>query len=282
MRRREIASGNPSEMMPGPADIKLWLDFSHPALRILMIWVLAWLLLRLLHKLLHVLRTRTSAVMEGHLDPRRLETLSNVFRYAAEVVVAGLAVMLTLSEFGISIAPILATAGVAGIAIGFGAQSLVKDFFTGLFLLIENQVSEGDIIEAAGKSGFVERVTLRHIRIRDEDGSLHFIPNGMITLVTNRSRGFAYAVIDVNIPRSEDLDRVFAMMSGIVEDMRKDAALGRVVMDDLDIAGVEKLEDATVGVRCRLKVLPPHQFRIRREFLRRFKDALDRRKEPHA
>jgi small conductance mechanosensitive channel len=282
MCRPGIFSENVSEMMPKPTDIKLWLDFSHPALRILLIWVLAWLLLRLLHKLLHVLRTRTSAVIEGHLDPRRVETLSSVFRYAAEVVVAGLAVMLTLSEFGISIAPILATAGVAGIAIGFGAQSLVKDFFTGLFLLIENQVSEGDMIEAAGKAGYVERVTLRHIRIRDEDGGVHFIPNGMITLVTNRSRGFAYAVIDVNIPRTEDLDRVFALMGTIGEDMRRDEILGRVIMDDVDILGVERLEDAVVGVRCRVKVVPPNQLRVRREFLRRMKDALDRLRQPQA
>jgi small conductance mechanosensitive channel len=96
--------------------------------------------------------------------------------------------MLTFDQFGISIAPLLATAGVAGIAIGFGAQSLVKDFFTGLFLLIENQIAEGELVELAGKSGVVEEITLRHVRLRDQDGSVHFVPNGIITIVTNKSR----------------------------------------------------------------------------------------------
>ena len=160
----------------GLDEINRWLLISHPILRILVIWVLAWILLRFLRKVI--------ATFKGHISRanrstefRRIDTLTNVFRYASNIVIIGMALMLTLSEFGIAITPILATAGVAGIAIGFGAQSLVKDFFTGLFLLLENQVSEGDLIEAAGKSGHVERVTLRHIRIRDYDCSVHFIPN---------------------------------------------------------------------------------------------------------
>jgi small conductance mechanosensitive channel len=151
----------------------------------------------------------------------------------------------------------------------------VNDFFTGLFLLIEDQVSEGDTIEAAGKSGIVERVTLRHIRMRDYDGSVHFIPNGMITSVTNRSRGFAYAVIDINVARHENLERVFALMRRIAGDMRKEAGLGTAILDDIDIAGVEKVEDATVALRCRIKALPAKHGEVRREFLRRMKQALD-------
>jgi small conductance mechanosensitive channel len=266
-------------MIPDPAQFRPWLEVGNPALRILLIWGLAWFVLQFLRRLLRVFRTRVASRMEAHLDLRRVETLTNVFRYTANVVIAGLAGMLTLSEFGISIAPILATAGVAGIAIGFGAQSLVKDFFTGLFLLMEDQVSEGDIIEAAGKSGYVERVTLRHIRMRDYDGSVHFIPNGMITSVTNRSRGYAFAVIDINVPRHLDADQVFALIRRITEEMRKDPACEPAIVDDVDIAGVEKLEDATFGIRCRIKVLPARQAQVRAEFLRRMKQALDALKE---
>lgn len=263
-------------MIGNLSDLINWISSGHPSIRILLIWVLAWVLLRFIRKVLHTLRTHIVSRVNERLDFRRVETLTNVFRYAANVVVTGLAIMLTLSVFGISIAPILATAGVAGIAIGFGAQSLVKDFFTGLFLLLENQVSEGDLIEAAGKTGHVERVTLRHIRIRDYDGSVHFIPNGMITLVTNRSREFGYAVIDVNVPRQQDPNRVFDMMRGIAEEMRSDPEYSSSILADIDIAGVEKLEDATLGLRCRLKVLPARQWRVRREFLKRMKYALDR------
>lgn len=256
-------------------DLTNWIISGHPSIRILIIWILAWVLLRFIRKVLHTFRTHVASRVNERIDFRRVETLTSVFRYAANVVVTGLAIMLTLSVFGISIAPILATAGVAGIAIGFGAQSLVKDFFTGLFLLLENQVSEGDLIEVAGKTGHVERVTLRHIRIRDYDGSVHFVPNGMITLVTNRSREFAYAVIDVNIPRQQDPERVFDIMRGIAAEMRNNPHYSPSILDDIDIAGVEKLEDATFGLRCRLKVLPTRQWRIRREFLKRMKYALD-------
>ncbi|HEY0847302.1 MAG TPA: mechanosensitive ion channel domain-containing protein [Noviherbaspirillum sp.] len=247
-----------------------------PSIHIVVIWLLAWLLLTVIHRVLRAFKMHIASRVDEMRDSRRIETLMNVFRYTANIVIVGVAIMLTLGTIGISITPILATAGVAGIAVGFGAQSLVKDFFTGLFLLIENQVSEGDVIEAAGKSGYVERVTLRHMRIRDYDGSVHFIPNSMITTVTNRSREFAYAVIDINIRRQDNLDAAFAMMESVADEMHADAQLGAMILDRIDIAGVEKLEDATVVVRCRIKVRPSKQWKIRREFLRRMKSAIER------
>jgi len=254
-------------------------EWVRPWLHILVIWGMAWFALAAIRRLLQAMKTRIASRIEGdHLDAHAvggIETLMNVFRYTANIVIVGMAILLTLGTIGISITPILATAGVAGIAIGFGAQSLVKDFFTGLFLLLENQVSEGDVIEAAGKSGYVERVTLRHMRIRDYDGSVHFIPNSMITTVTNRSRDFAYAVIDINVRRDQDLDAVFTQMHEIGDGMRRDPVFGPAILDDLDVAGVEKLEDASIGLRCRMKVRPAKQWRIRREFLRRMKAAMD-------
>jgi len=262
-------------MSSDPNDWKQWWEWIRPALHIVVIWVMAPVALWAIRRLLRILNTQVAARTDGVVDARRIETLMNVFRYTANIVIVGIAILLTLGTIGISVTPILATAGVAGIAIGFGAQSLVKDFFTGLFLLIENQISEGDVIEAAGKSGHVERMTLRHTRIRDYDGSVHFIPNSMITTVTNRSRDYAYAIIDMNVKRHEDLDQVFAQMREIVAGMRADATFASAILADIDIAGVEKVEDATVGVRCRLKVQPSRQWRIRREFLRRMKIAMD-------
>jgi small-conductance mechanosensitive channel len=256
-------------------DFKLWLETIRPWFDILLIWFLALLSLRLMRRTLRSLKIHIVDRVDQRRDARRIETLMNVFRYTANVVIVGVAVMLTLGAIGISVTPLLATAGVAGIAVGFGAQSLVKDFFTGLFLLIENQVSEGDVIEAAGKSGYVERVTLRHIRIRDYDGSVHFIPNGMITTVTNRSREFAYAVIDLNVRRQDDLDRVFETMRAISEELREDAELGSAIVDSIDIGGVEQVSDTAVALRCRIKVQPGKQWRVRREFLRRMKTAID-------
>jgi moderate conductance mechanosensitive channel len=253
-----------------------WAEYFRPLLHVFLIWLLAWLSWRSLRRLVALLKIHIEARAEGRHDFRRIETLTSVFRYTSNIVIVGVAGMLTLGEVGISITPILATAGVAGIAIGFGAQSLVKDFFTGLFLLIENQVSEGDIIEVAGKSGYVERVTLRHIRMRDYDGSVHFIPNGMITIVTNRSREYAYAVIDINVARKRDLARVEALMHAAAEDLRGDRALAGQLAGELEIAGIEKLDEATLTMRGRLKVLPAAQWQVRHAFLQRMKYLLDR------
>jgi moderate conductance mechanosensitive channel len=245
---------------------------ANAAARVAVILLLAWLLLAVARRLIRAFH----GYMEHRFqDAGRIRTVEQVLRHVATVVIVIVAGTLVLGELGISVVPILATAGVAGIAVGFGAQSLVKDFFTGLFLLIENQISEGDVIEAAGKSGYVERVTLRHVRIRDYDGSVHFIPNSMITTVTNRSRDYAYAVVDINVRRQQDLEQVFSLMHKVSNEMRGHAMIGKDILDDVDIAGVEKLEDATIGLRCRLKVRPAKQWRMRREFLFRMKAAMD-------
>jgi small conductance mechanosensitive channel len=261
-------------------ELQRWLEPIRPLWHILLIWLLAALLLRFVHRLMLIFKGHIAIKMSRSRDSRRIETLSNVFQRTATIVLTAIAGMLTLGEIGISITPILATAGVAGIAVGFGAQSLVKDFFTGLFLLIENQVSEGDLIEAAGKAGLVEEVTLRHIRIRDYDGSVHFIPNGIITIVTNKSREFAYAIIDINVARREDLHRVFSLAKKVSDSMRAHPAFGPEILDDVEIEGLEKLEDALVMVRCRLKVMALQQWRLRREFLARMKNALDAVEKP--
>lgn len=244
-------------------------------IHIVLIWLLAWIILLFIRNFLNIFRKQVINRIGKSADFRRVDTLVGVGRHAALFVIVGIAIMLSLGELGISIAPVLATAGVAGVAVGFGAQSLVRDFFSGLFLLIENQVSEGEFIEAAGKSGVVEEVTLRHIRLRDEDGSIHFIPNGIITAVTNKSRDYAYAVVDLNVARHYDPEHVFTLMKKVHEDMRLDSAFAQDMLGSLEIAGVEKVEDALITVRCKMKVKPLRQAAARREFLRRMKTLID-------
>jgi len=257
------------------SDIKELMEISKPVIHIVIILLLAWLAIRLTRKLGFIFSIYTERAQPSLHTVRRMDTLRGVLRYTATVIIGIVTGMLVLGEVGISVTPLLATAGVAGIAIGFGAQSLVKDFFTGLFLLLEDQVSEGDIIEAAGKAGYVEHVTLRHIRLRDYDGSVHFIPNGMVTTVTNKSREYAFALIDFNVPRRQNLDEIFKIMRRVGEEMRNDQTWGAKIVDDIDIAGVEKIEDAGVTIRCRLKVMPLKQWSVRREFLKRMARALD-------
>ncbi len=208
----------------------------------------------------------------------RVETLARVFRGAATIVILIVAGTLVLDALGISVAPVLATAGVAGVAIGFGAQSLIKDYFTGFFLLLEDQVRQGDVIEIVGKSGRVEEVTLRYVRLRDFDGHVHYVPNGEIKVVTNRTRGFAYAAVDVGVGYGVDLDKALATMREVGDALRADAQWQARILEEIEILGVERLDNSAVVLRCRLKVAPAiEQWNVKREFLRRLKSAFDQR-----
>jgi len=190
-------------------------------------------------------------------------------RYFATVVVVLVAGTLILGQLGISIAPILATAGVAGIAIAFGAQSLIKDYFTGFFLLIEDQIRQGDVVEIAGKAGEVEEVTLRYVRLRDGDGFVHFVPNGEIKVVVNRTRTHAYANIDVGVPENTDFDAVFKAMRDVGAALRADPKFGPLTLGEVEVFGVDRWELWGVMLRCRMKTLPHERDTVRRELNRR-------------
>ena len=252
-----------------------WRDLAAVMLHVVIILGLSWLALRLSRKLIVRLRIHLQQDLQDHERIKRLDTLGRVFRYIATVIITLTGGMLVLSEVGISIAPILATAGVLGIAVGFGAQSLVKDYFNGFFLLLEDQIRQGDVVEVAGKGGLVEEMTLRYIRLRDYEGSVHTIPNGIVGTVTNRSRGFAYAVIDVSVAYRESVDEVYAVMREVAAELRADRDLAGKIMDDIEIAGVDQWGDSAVVIRCRFKVLPLEQWGVRREFLRRMKQVFD-------
>lgn len=259
------------------AEIRDLLLFSQTTLHIVLILALAWIALRLSSKGIRFLRDHLrERAGEDIEEMKRIATLSRVFRYAASVVITVVAGMLVLSEIGISIAPILATAGVLGIAIGFGAQSLIKDYFNGFFILLENQIRQGDVVQAAGMGGFVEEVTLRYIKMRDYDGNVHFIPNGIITTVTNMSRDYAFSVIDIGVAYRENTDEVMAVMAEVGKTLREDPDFQHKILEDMEMAGVDRLDDSAVVIRCRFKVQPLEQWTIRREYHRRIKLAFDR------
>lgn len=252
-----------------------WQGLAASATHIALILAMAWLALRLSRKAMARLRQHLQADLDDVERIKRLNTLEQVARYIVAVFITLVAGMLVLSELGISIAPILAAAGVVGIAVGFGAQSLVKDYFNGLFLLLENQVRQGDVVEVAGKGGLVEEMTLRYIRLRDYEGSVHYIPNGSVDTVTNRSRGFAYAVIDVGVAYREDIDTVYAVMREVASELRADDEFAAKIVDGIEIAGVDQWGDSAVVIRCRFKVLPLEQWGVRRAYLYRLKRAFD-------
>jgi small-conductance mechanosensitive channel len=220
-------------------------------------------------RLIRIFRSYMARRTAAAEELRRIDTVGTAFRYSATVIVVLVAGSLILGELGMSITPILATAGVAGIAIGFGAQSLIKDYFTGFFVLIEDQIRQGDTVEIAGKAGEVEEVTLRYVRLRDGDGYVHFVPNGEIKVVVNRTRTHAFANIDVGVPDDADFESIYKAMRDVGAGLRTDPKFGPLTLGDVEVQGVERWELWGMMLRCRLKVLPHERDSVRREFIQR-------------
>jgi small-conductance mechanosensitive channel len=180
-----------------------------------------------------------------------------------------------LSEIGVNVAPLLAGAGVIGIAVGFGSQKLVQDVITGAFLLFEDAIAVGDVVALGGQSGVVEQLSIRSIRLRALDGSIHIIPFSAVTTVTNMTRDYGYAVFDISVSYATDSDRVAQVLRDIGKEMREEDRWAAVIREPLEVMGVEKLAEATVVVRARFKTDPGSRWAVNREFLRRVKQRFD-------
>lgn len=255
-----------------------WDRWSGPALhagRIILILVAAWVAMAVVKRALRIVRTRVKTHFDDTDSVKRTETLTRVMRYLATMVIGTVAAMLVLAEVGVSLAPILGAAGVVGLAVGFGAQSLVKDYFTGFFLLFEDQIRTGDVVTVAGLGGVVEDITLRHVRLRDYAGDVHYIPNSLVTTVTNSSRSYANAVLEIGVSYRENLDEVMSLMTTVAKQLREDPVFGARILADLEIAGVERLDHSAVVVKGRIKAIAGEQWGVRREYLRRVKHAFD-------
>jgi small-conductance mechanosensitive channel len=243
------------------------------AFRVLGIWVLAWLALRVVR--LAAERIEKS-VDDGDdsvttLREKRGRTISQLLRSVGRAVIISIAILLTFNVF-INIAPILAGAGILGLAVSFGAQSLVRDVLSGFFFLVENQFAVGDVIEAAGKGGVVEKMTLRVVVLRDLDGSLHIIPNGEIKVASNKTRGWSRAVVDISVPHTEDLDRALAVVRDEAAKVSSDPVWAVQLDGPVEVLGVESLTDNAVVIRTLLKTQPGSQWSVAREFRRRLKN----------
>jgi small conductance mechanosensitive channel len=247
------------------------------AFRVLGIWILAWVAL---HVVRLTARRIERSVDDGDesittLREKRGRTMSQLLRSVGRVVIVTIAILLTVNVF-INIAPILAGAGILGLAVSFGAQSLVRDIISGFFILLENQFAVGDVIEAGGKSGVVERMTMRVVVLRDLEGTMHVIPNGEVKVVSNRTRGWARAVVDISIPYTEDVDRTISVVRDEAAQFSTDAVWGLQLDGPVEVLGIEELRDNSVVIRTLLKTQPGSQWNVAREFRRRLKIRFDR------
>ncbi|MFH2104875.1 MAG: mechanosensitive ion channel family protein [Parcubacteria group bacterium] len=206
----------------------------------------------------------------------RLKTLSKVVARAGAVVILALVVLMILQSFGIDITPVLAGAGVVGIAVGFGAQSLIKDILNGFFILLEDQFVEGDYVNIKGKEGTVEDFSLRRTILRDFKGDNHVIPNSQITAVTNFTHGWSRVVVVIPVTYEEDTEQVFALLEKIGKEFTQDEKYKSKLMGSIEVLGVDDFTDVSVNVSVAIKTVPSEQWKVRRELLKRIKLAFDK------
>jgi small conductance mechanosensitive channel len=248
------------------------------AVSIALVLVVALVLWEMLNAGVERYLNRTDA--EGNVVERsaRVRTLLPLMRNAALVVMGVIVVMVVLSELGVDIAPLLAGAGIIGLAVGFGAQTLVKDVITGVFILLEDSVAVGDVVQVAGYAGVVEALTIRSLRLREYSGNVHTIPFSSVDTVTNMTKDFSYAVFEVGIGYRENTDAVSEVLHQVGAELQADPDFAADILEPLEIAGVDRFDDSAVVIKARLKTRPVKQWAVGREFNRRMKhrfDALD-------
>jgi small conductance mechanosensitive channel len=262
-------------------------------LRILLIFVLAFVAVAIAHVLIKRLVRHLSGGVErlavigsgiSFVDTQpmsqrrrvqRADTVGAVLRSIAAIVIWSIAAMTVLDELGVNLAPLLAGAGIAGIAIGFGAQSLVKDFVSGLFMLLEDQYGVGDVIDAGVATGTVEGVSLRTTRLRDADGIVWHVPNGVITRLGNKSQQWSRAVVDVMIAYDADLDEATDTIARVAEEVWHDSTYSSMIVDEPTVLGLESLAPGRMVVRVTARARPQQEAVIERALRVRIKAALD-------
>ncbi|HUP02300.1 MAG TPA: mechanosensitive ion channel family protein [Gemmatimonadota bacterium] len=235
---------------------------------------IACFVLRLARGRVHRMRAAEGAAPDAEFQRRK--TLGSVLTRAGLILILSVTLMMVLEEVGIALAPLLATAGIAGLAIGFGAQTLVKDIISGVFILIENQYAIGDVIETAGVDGVVEEVNLRTTLLRDLHGVVHVVPNGEIRVLSNKTKDWSRAVLEVAVGYREDPDRVIAILEEVAAGLADDPVYGALLLESPTVPGVEAFGESTLTIRMMAKTLPLRQWDVARELRRRIKRRFDK------
>ncbi|ULA69713.1 MAG: Putative Small-conductance mechanosensitive ion channel [Nitrospira sp.] len=212
---------------------------------------------------------------ESGTASKRAATLTGILRTIALSAIWAIIIIESLQLVGLDIAPILAGAGILGLAVGFGAQNLVRDLISGFFIILEDQVRLGDVAVINGTGGAVETITFRTISLRDFSGVVHIFPNGGITTLSNMTKDWSAFVLDMGVAYREDTDRVVEVMRAVGEELRQDQQLGALIVEPIEIVGVENFADSAVTIRARIKTKPAEQWKIGREYRRRLKKAFD-------
>jgi small conductance mechanosensitive channel len=259
-----------------PQRLLQWgVDHGPRLLTILIAALLLYLLVKLSGR--HLAKIVAHGASRGTLHERenRAITLVGVFQNVATIAVLVGGCLMLLDEVGIPILPLMGGAAVLGLAVAFGSQNLIKDYFSGFMLLMEDQYGVNDVIKIGEISGAVEQITLRITVLRDLEGVVHFVPHGTITTVSNMTHGWSRALLDIAVAYKEDTDRVMAVMLEVAQELRGDEQFGPLILEDAEMLGVDLLGDSSVSVKMVIKTHPLKRWAVRREYLRRIKQRFD-------
>ncbi|HKL07369.1 MAG TPA: mechanosensitive ion channel family protein [Bacteroidales bacterium] len=232
------------------------------------------ILIRRLNKIL-INRATKSESLDTQEASKRINTLLAILKGIGKVIVWAIFLMILFKKFGIDIGPILAGAGILGLAVGFGAQELVRDFISGFFILLENQVRAGDVAIINGTGGLVEKIELRTITLRDFSGVVHVLQNGKINTISNMTKEWSAMVFDIGVAYKENVDDVIKVMQEVGEKMLTDPEYKEKIKEPLEIFGLDKFDDSAIVIKARLKTVPGDQWTLGREYRKRLKKAFD-------
>ncbi len=244
--------------------------------QILAIVIISFIVIRIVRMIIK--RSRNTIVLkaEGDIErAKRTETLSGLIEKTVRAIVLIAAALMTLQALGINIGPLLAGAGVVGLAVGFGAQSLVKDVISGFFILLENHMNVGDVVEIAGKAGLVESINMRVTTLRDISGNVHIIPNGQIAVVTNMTKEYSRAVLEIGVAYKENVDDVMQVMKDVAAELAKDPGFSYRILEPMEMLGLDSFGDSSINIKARITTKPREQWNVAREYRRRLKNTFD-------
>lgn len=259
--------------------LESWIISELPSLIVFIIII--FIALRVVRFILNRLRKRLVKRAGKSDSPdeseKRIHTLMNILHSILKIVLWLVFLITILGKFGIDIAPILASAGIVGLAVGFGAQELVRDFISGFFMLLENQIRAGDVAIINGTGGLVEKIELRTTTLRDFSGVVHVFQNGKINTLSNMTKEWSAMVFDIGVAYKENTDQVIEIMKKVGEELQNDAEYGSSILEPIEVFGLDQFGDSAIVIKARIKTKPIQQWNIGREYRKRLKYAFDER-----
>jgi moderate conductance mechanosensitive channel len=248
----------------------------HDVPKIVLVIFIAFVIARLLHLITRKVASLEMGRLPAGIRARQVRTLASVINSIGVFIIVFVAALEILPLLGLNLGPLLASAGVAGLAIGFGAQTLVHDFINGFFVLFENQYGIGDTIRIAGVKGTVEEMTLRHTTLRDDDGTVHIVPNSQVTIVSNMTRDWSQLPMRVVVAYSEPSDKIIKLLEQVGNDLRHDPRFANDIVGDIQVPGIDRVGNGEAEYLMLVKTRPNTQYAVSRELRRRIKECFDK------